>query len=476
MRLATPKAQFLEFIDLEAASGIAGARWEPFQVAYLNNRSRWGIDVKSRQIAWSFTSALDAVIDGQLNPDTVHLFVSINMDEATEKIRYSRAIIEATDRPVRPKLVRDTQTALEFENGSRIISHPCRPPRGKPRARIYLDEMAHYPEGMDREIYRAALPATTKGDGYIRIGSSPLGARGLFWEIVTESLRRYPGYDGHRRYIPWWQVRALCKDVKLAHTLAPTMDTPERVQVFGSPALIDIFENMFLEDFQQEYECAWVDEAVAWISWELIRANQAEEHTWWHARNAAEAKNLIPTLQDAVRRGGIERVFSGGIDVGRHRDLTEFAVVGRTSTGHTPLRLLVSLERTPFDEQQDCFETLIRALPFTRVYADQNGIGMQLAETLARTTGKVQGVDFTNATKELWAVETRLQFERRRAIIPLFRDLAYQIHSIKKTVTAAKNNVFDAERNKDHHADMFWALALAINASGSGASWSVQEY
>lgn len=476
MRLQTAKADFLEFIDLEAASGIPGAKWEPFQVRYLNNETRWAIDVKSRQIAWSFTAALDAVIDGILTPDTAHIFVSINQDEAREKVRYARAIIEAIDPPVRPRLVRDSQTELEFANGSRLISHPCRPPRGKPRARIYLDEMAHYPEGMDREIYRAALPATVKGDGYIRIGSSPLGARGLFWEIVTESLRRYPGYDGHRRYIPWWQVRALCREVRQASRLAPAMATAERVAMFGTEALLDIHDNMFVEDFQQEYECAWVDEATAWISWELIQANQSAEHLWWHAKSTSEAQAMVPQILDAIKARRCEAALAGGIDVGRKRDLTELMVVGKGTTNQLPLRLSVSLDRVPFDQQQACFEALIRQLPFTQVLVDQNGLGMQLAEALAKT-GKAKGVDFTNANKEVWAVETRIQFERGNAPIPLDRDLAYQIHSIKKTVTAAKNNVFDTEGNEKHHADKFWALALAYAAAGaSRARWKSQSY
>lgn len=478
MRTQTSKADFLEFIDLPAASGIEGARWEPFQVQFLNNQTRWGIDVKSRQIAWSFTAALDAVIDGVLHPDTVHVFVSINQDEAREKIRYARAIIEAMDLPVRPALVRDSMTEMEFGNGSRLISHPCRPPRGKPRARIYLDEMAHYPEGLDREVYRAALPATTKGSGYIRLGSSPLGARGLFWEIVTESLRRYPGYDGQRRYIPWWCVGALCKDVRTASAQAPGMPTAERVHAHGTPALVDIFENMFLEDFEQEYECAWVDEATAWISWELIQANQAADHLWWHAKSTAEALALVPEILAAIRARRCEGALAGGIDVGRKRDCTEMMAVGKGTTEALPLRFGVTLDRVPYDEQQACFQALITQLPFTQVYVDQNGIGAQLAENLKRLTGgRAQGVDFTNASKEVWAVGARIAFERRHAPIPLDRDLAYQIHSIKRTITAAKHNVFDTEGNEKHHADKFWALALGYEAAAVTSSrWQGRSY
>ena len=187
----THRAQWaIENVDIIEAAGLEGIDWEDHQIEFLNNSTRFGVDVKARQIAWSFTAALDAVADGILNPGTPHVFVSINMEEAKEKIRYAQAIIAATDEPVRPRLVGESQTAIEFANGSRLISHPCRPPRGKARTRLYLDEMGHYKAGLDRQIYTAALPATVKGDGYIRIGSSPIGASGLFWEIATENLRR----------------------------------------------------------------------------------------------------------------------------------------------------------------------------------------------------------------------------------------------------------------------------------------------
>ena len=128
MRPRTTKTLFaLRHVDIALASQVDDARYERFQLHFLDNMSRFGIDVKSRQIAWSFTAALDAVIDGILTPNTPHLFVSINLDEAREKIRYARNIIEAIRPDMRPSLVRDSQTELEFANGSRLISHPCRP-------------------------------------------------------------------------------------------------------------------------------------------------------------------------------------------------------------------------------------------------------------------------------------------------------------------------------------------------------------
>ncbi len=461
MELKTLKAQFAaEFIDIREAAQVDDAVWESFQIAYLNNSTRLQADVKSRQIAWSFTSALDAFCDSRINPGHPYVFVSINLDEAKEKIRYLRSIIAATDYPVRPKrLVSDSATIIEFDDGSRFISHPCRPVRGKPQARVYLDEIAHYPSGLDREIYRAALPATTKGDGYLRMGSSPMGAKGLFWEIMTESMRKWPGFT--RQFIPWWEVHALCKDRKTARQIAPEMLTHERVYAFGTKTLIEIFENMFLEDFQQEYECAWVDEQTAWISWDVITRNQKADTRWWHARSVDEALAMIDDINLAVRSGEIERAFSAGLDVGRKKDLTEFAAVGKTTTGELPLRISVSLDRVKFEDQKNCFLQMLNRLPITQLLVDRNGIGMQLAENL-EVTGKAQGVDFTNATKELWAVEARVKAEAGKTPLPIDRDMAYQIHSIKKTISSAKNNIFDTERNEKHHADKFWAWALAL--------------
>lgn len=466
MKLRTLKAQFAaEFIDIEKAAGLAEVSWEPHQIQFLNIVSRLSADSKARQIAWSFTAALDAVTSGILNDDTPHIFVSINLDEAKEKIRYCKAIVDATDPRVRPNVTQESTTSVEFGNKSRCISHPCRPPRGKGRARIYLDEMAHYKEGLDREIYRAALPATVKGDGYIRIGSSPLGAKGFFWEVMTESMRRFPGCV--RRYIPWWTVNALCNDVKAAATVAPKMHTGERVRQFGTLALVEIFENMFLEDFQQEYECAWVDELTAWITWEIIKRNQAaHDGVWWHAKSVDQALHMLPLVQRAIYDGAIEPVFVGGIDVGRKKDLTEFMILGRQRGGALPIRFSISLDRVKFDDQQSCFWQIITQLPFTAVLVDRTGLGMQLAEGLERT-GKAAGVDFTNEMKELIAVESRIQAERSKTPLPMDRDVAYQIHSIKKTTTPGKLSRFDTEKNLKHHADKFWAWALGVYAAAA---------
>lgn len=471
----TPTLAFLvEYLDLPEAVGDPEARWETFQLAHLNNPSLLAIELKARQVGWSWLAAAEAVASACLEARIPHIFVSINQEEAAEKIRYAKQIIEALDRDVRPRLLKDNAYELEWANGSRLISHPCRPVRGKAKARIYLDEFAHYPN--DKEIYQSALPALTKG-GFIRIGSSPLGARGTFWEIFTESLRKYPGYK--RDSIPWWQVGAMCLDVRSATTQAPGLPTEDRVYRFGSSRLVQIYENMPLEDFQQEYECAWLDETVSWIDWDLIKRNQAlaqqEKLIYWRAKGVDQAMGIVDTVRDATSRGIIEDVLVGGMDVGRHKDTTEIILLSRNDYANSlPYRLHITLDRVEFDDQQAVVDKLLAVLPISNFLIDTNGIGMQLAERASRHPA-AQSFTFTNASKELLAIETKLRAQRGEVPIPMDRDFSYQIHSIRKKITAAKNSVFDTDANEKHHADMFWAWALAIWAGQSDGQSIVTE-
>jgi len=457
MEARTKRARFLvTCLDLPEATGVPGARWEPFQLDLLNCDDTFRIDVKARQIAWSWTVAVEAMANAIIHKqDTA--FVSINQDEAKEKIRYAKRAWGCLTLPANvkvPQIVGDRSQEVEFDNGARITSMPSTPPRGRARANVVLDEFAHVKR--DREIYTAVLPITTRG-GRVRIGSSPMGASGVFWEIARQELRQY---DYTRVSTPWWAVRSFTVgDPKGAANLT----TEERVSRYGSDKLRMIFENMPVDDFQQEYECVYVDEAVAYFPWDLIRSNQDENLVCRRLKGLDGLEALCRQMKADCASGNIEPVLVGGVDIGRKKHLTEIILVGSTD-GRNKVRLMISLDRMEFDQQEHVLRTLLNRLPISSMLIDSNGLGMQLAESLQRNTA-AQGVTFTNASKELWATELKIQFERGRMSIPTDRGLAYQIHSVKKLVTAAKNNVYDTARNEKHHADKFWALALANYAS-----------
>ena len=92
----SPHLAFLvEYLDLPAATDDPDARWEVFQLRYLNNQGLLGVDAKSRQAGWSWTAAAWAVADGILHKRSTNIFVSINLEEAQEKVRYANQITDA---------------------------------------------------------------------------------------------------------------------------------------------------------------------------------------------------------------------------------------------------------------------------------------------------------------------------------------------------------------------------------------------
>jgi len=465
MRALTDRAQLLtEHLNLPNATGVEDAKWERFQVAHLNDDSTFRIENKSRQIAWSWLIAAEATAEAILDKQS-SIFVSISLDEAKEKIRYARTVFENLEGVHLPKIVSDNQLLLEFDNGARLISHSSKAPRGKARFNVYLDEFAHVQR--DRQIYTGTLPIISKG-GRLRIGSSPMGASGVFWEIDTQSMRAYPGYT--RRRTPWWEVEAFCLNVNEAKNLAPAMLTSERVEMFGNDRIKAIYANMPLEDFQQEYEAEYVDETTAWITWEEIKQNQDADLLCGigagRGNDLSRINAAIASLKQWLAEKKVETAFSGGMDIGRTRNTSELYLVGESTTKTYPLRLALTMDNTEFNDQESVIMSVMANLPVKKLLIDQTGIGRNLAENASKKfPTKVEGVDFTNATKALWAGNTKMVMQQRKAPIPIDRELAYQIHSIKKLITPSKNVVFDTERNEKHHADKFWALALAISAA-----------
>jgi phage FluMu gp28-like protein len=462
----TERAAFLvDFLDLPEAAQVEDAKWEHFQLAHLQDDNRLRIENKSRQIAWSFTTAAEAVADGILTGRGT-LFQSINLQEAQEKIRYARNVIYALAADVRPTLLTENKQALEFDNGARLISIPGNPQRGKAQMNIVFDEWAHIMR--DREVYTAALPIISKGDGRVRGGSSPLGASGIFWEIFKEELRPYPGFS--RKETPWWEVQAFCTNVREAVRVAGAYSVEQMVDLFGKESVRLIYGNMLLEDFMQEYCCLFVDETTAWITWEEIRAAQdAElvcELSVSRDSKVDEAMAAVDRVVEHVRRHRVEQVLVAGVDIGRTRNTTELFILGISTLNSFPLRAAVTLDNCDFDSQEAVLRYALSVLPIVRMYIDQNGIGMQLAENVHKAfSAKAEGYQFSNANKQLLATEAKMLFQQGRTAIPADRQIAYQIHSIKKLVTPSKHNVYDTDRNEKHHADKFWALALGLMAA-----------
>ena len=204
--------------------------FEPYQIAFLSSSRKYRWVEKARQVGFSFLFACEAIARCHLREAHTSVMVSYNLEDAKEKVNYARQIAEELPLAFRKKLVTDSKTELGFlSNGaskriSRIISNPSKAPRGK-KGDLYLDELAHY--GNDREVYKGSTALILRSRGQLTGCSSPLGRRGVFWEIARQELRKYKAY--WRQQVPWWLCRFFSTDVARASKEASLMPSEERI-------------------------------------------------------------------------------------------------------------------------------------------------------------------------------------------------------------------------------------------------------
>ena len=250
-----------------------------YQKGHLRDGSKFRAREKARGVGFSFVCAAEALAKAHIRNDYTAIFVSLNLEEAIEKIRYANILYDSLPLKWQKKKVVDNKTSIEFvgpggRGRSRLISHPCKDPRGKHNADVFLDEFAHYGY-KQRAIYVASVPIVSRGQGQLTIGSTPLAAGDLFHEIMREERKKYPMFT--RQSVPWWVCPELCRDVERAREDAPDLDTADRVEAFARPVLIDIFHSLDVSEFQQEYELAFNDESQNYFPYELIFSCVSDE-------------------------------------------------------------------------------------------------------------------------------------------------------------------------------------------------------
>lgn len=457
-----------------------------WQDDYIRNRSRFIALLKSRQTGFSFIVAAKGLVKAMDPARTKYTkqFVSYNEGDAQEKIRYAREFYESIPGKYKKKLLHSTSVMLEFEDiggktTSRLISLPCRPPRGR-NGDVCLDEFAIYSPRQSVETYKAALFCTLR-HGCIEVGSTPFGTKGEFYDICTDNVK-YPTFD--RYFVPWYYARALCNDVKTAVTEAEKMELSERVNKFGTERLLKIWNATTADDFRQECECVFIDTAASYISLELIYANTpgrrecdipegiVDDDDYFNSKRDVEIK-AYNDIDDLIL--GYDPKVHGaplylGYDVARDRDAAAFYIIG-LKDGKKRSVMRYEKRDMSFESQKDYFRKIMKSLPIFRACMDCTGMGAPLCEELKKEFGeRVEGVLFTVQSKEEMAMSVKFALERGEFLLENDKDFHAQIHSIKRTPTVGGNFRYDAERNENGHADSFWAWALcnyAIKKAGS---------
>ena len=117
---ASPLIWALERVKLPTPRGTEPFKPYPYQAALLADRSPRQLILKARQTGITTTEAIDELHEAIFAPRSLGLIISRDLSAAQNVIRIILDIIAELDDP--PRLVKENQSEIAFENGSRIVS------------------------------------------------------------------------------------------------------------------------------------------------------------------------------------------------------------------------------------------------------------------------------------------------------------------------------------------------------------------
>jgi phage FluMu gp28-like protein len=494
----------------------------PYQKRWVEDRSPLKLVVKARQIGYSFSATLQALLRC-LERKTTWIFLSkgerqskLLMEKVQEHIQSCGIVAQAFESTFFEG-ASQKQLEVRLPNGSVIYGLPSNPDTARGYSgNVTLDEFAFHADAA--KIYSALFPTITRGYS-LEVISTPNGQQGKFYELAKAA----------------GLTEFAIGDLRLVNEKSPITNYQSSM-VQWSGHWCDVYEavrqglkiNIELlrsgcddeSTFQQEFCCQFVSTAENFFPPELLAAClSAEARTDTPAHHLASARGIDQSGSGGRRLDGTvgepattgqglnQIVFSGsdseffmGIDIGRQHDRTVFwldeliaAGGGGEGAGAVPApseerlaiaRMVRTLDRAPFAGQLECARELLRlerqdGQPLVRRAAiDATGIGAMLAETLADEFGpRVEPVTFTAAVKENLAYRTRRRMEKQLSLLPDTREVRRAFSAVKKIVTPSGNLRFDAVRTAAGHADEFWAKALAdLAAESEPASTAAAAY
>lgn len=433
----------------------------PYQQRWIEDGSLLKLMEKTRRCGISYGTAYDHVRSHSLKDNAADSWVS-SRDESSAKLflmdckRFAKALDHgATDLGERIlDEVKNSAYVLRFTNGTDINSLSSNPDAfaGK-GGNVTLDEFALRND--PKMVWDIAAPSIDWG-GRLGIISTHRGSGNYFNTLIREVLEK-----GNPKGISHHKVTLEdALDQHFLWKLQTKLPKGDARLEMDEQAYFDYIRSRSSdeESFLQEYMCVPGDDAAAFLEYALIDACCYKAGEVWEY-----------SLDEARACGNS---LYAGVDIGRKNDLTSLTV-GERVGGSYFVRKRIDLQNLPFSTQEEILYPWMDVC--VRTCIDDTGLGMQFAERAGDMFGKykIEGVTFTNKSKEAMAYPVRAAFEDRAIRIPFDMELKTDLRAIRKETTASGNIRFSADRGEDGHADRFWSVALMIEA---GKDTNVQIY
>jgi phage FluMu gp28-like protein len=400
----------------------------PYQRENVESAARLRWSCWSRQSGKSFTLSLRRLLRG-LQRRRNQIFLSAGERQSYELMQKARQHCQAL------KIAADyfddrffagtrfKRLEIHLPNRVRILGLPANPVTARGfTGDVLLDEFAMHAD--DRDIWAAMFPTLLRGQGELDVCSTPKGIKNVFAQ-----LRDNPLFSHSTLTLPQAVDQGLDVDYEQVR------------RAMGDDQL-----------FRQEFLCEFLDEATAFLTYEMI------------ARCEDPTLTKEPDLDALAQFRGDLAV---GIDVGRRRDLTVVWIVA-VEGDQRITRGVIEMQNVTFREQYARIGAVLRCAAVRRCCIDAGGLGMQLAETASEDFGphRVEACTFTPLLKQELAGGLRVAVEDASIRIPVDEAIRNDWHGVERAVSATGHDCYRAGHGEGGHADRFWAAALALRAAG----------
>ncbi len=445
-RIALPDRRDQMVRDFQKSSPLG---LYPYQIAWIDDSSPRKIADKSRRIGFSFAEGLDNVIACH-ERERHHVIVLSKSARLSQEFITESVVPHCRAMGISADYLQGTlpgtsivKNEVAFGNNSWIRAFPANPDTARSyEGDVVLDEFAFHKQA--RKIAEAIIPSITRGFR-LKIISTPNGQVGSYYDLALEAglvdgIVRSKKYSAHKVDL-LSAIRQGCAD-KYGHVL-----NAREIK----DACLD--EEMWL----QEYMCAFLSTARQWISPELFTKCVSDFATVDFDREAVYG-NLY-----------------GGWDIARNKDLSVLWLT-ELIDDITTCRGVIEFRNVPTPEQSREANAIMRLCQ--RMAIDKTGMGLAICEALEeRWGGQIEGITFTQQSKELLAVHGKRQMEAGKTRIPDDDMIRNSFRSVQKSVTATGMSRFDAEHDeKIGHADHWWAYCLAEHAAGQPMMLGAVKY
>ena len=231
----------------------------PYQRRWIDDQSRFKIGMFSRQTGKTYTSTLEIAEDmvkAEVEKRRVRwVILSRGERQAREAMEeglkvHLRAYGAAFESLESDFHLADATSCKSLEvvmaHGSRVTALPANPDTARGfSANVFLDEFAFHADS--RKIWAALFPVVSRNGLKLRVVSTPNGKGNKFYDLMTSA--ETAGWSKHVVDIYQAVADGLPRDVE---ALRAALNDPDA--------------------WAQEYELQWLDEASAWLSYDLINA------------------------------------------------------------------------------------------------------------------------------------------------------------------------------------------------------------